>query len=430
MIDWSAHAASRTRRLKPSAIREILKLTQTGDVISFAGGLPAPELFPVAEIEDATRRVLAREGASALQYSTTEGHAALREWVAARHSGAGTVSVPDAGSAGVSGAGSHGVPGVGPAGASGTGAAAEVDGSWVQIVSGAQQGLDLVAKCYLDPGDTVVVAAPTYPGALRAFDPYEVRYRAVDTDGDGFVVESLEAALAAGAKLIYVIPTFDNPSGVSLNLERRHAVIELARRYGVPILEDNPYGELRFDGDELPHLFDLAPEQVIHVGTFSKTMVPGLRLGWLVATPDALAPVRHAKQAADLHTSTLAQMVAVEVAGDGFRDEHLLKIRDHYRSRRDLMLQALERHLGAGCRWTRPEGGMFIWLTVPDGLDTMELAREAVDAGVAYVPGHAFYPDGGGANGLRLSYSVATPEQIESGVAILGQLLRSTPGSE
>ncbi|WP_205855740.1 PLP-dependent aminotransferase family protein, partial [Phytoactinopolyspora endophytica] len=224
--------------------------------------------------------VLRTNGTAALQYGTTEGHVPLREWVAARYQGV------------------------------------QVDG--VQIVSGSQQGLDLVAKCYLDPGDSVVVTAPTYTGALRAFDPYEVRYRPVETDDDGMVPESLEAALVAGAKLIYAIPNFDNPTGTLLSLPRRHAVVELARRYGVPILEDNPYGDLRFEGEALPHLYELAPELVIHAGTFSKTIVPGFRLAWLVASPEALEPIRRAKQAADLHTSTFVQVIAMEVAQDGF----------------------------------------------------------------------------------------------------------------
>ncbi|NEE03142.1 aminotransferase-like domain-containing protein [Phytoactinopolyspora halotolerans] len=393
MVDWAAHAAARTSRLKPSAIREILKLTQRGDVISFAGGLPSPDLFPTTTIGAATERVLRRHGATALQYSTTEGHPPLREWVAARY--------------------------------------ANVAADDVQIVSGSQQGLDLVAKCYLDPGDAVVVAAPTYTGALRAFDPYQVRYRTVETDDDGMVPEALEAALAAGAKLLYVIPNFDNPTGTHLSLERRHAVVELAGRYGVPILEDDPYGELRFEGAELPHLRDLAPERVIHAGTFSKTLVPGFRLAWLIASPEALEPIRRAKQAADLHTSTFVQAIAVEITADGFLDEHLVKIRDHYRSQRGYLLDALDRELGGGdgFHWTRPSGGMFVWMTVPsaaDGTpaDTTALAHDAVAAGVAYVPGESFYPDGGGLDGLRLSYSVATPEQINTGIARLGELLR------
>jgi 2-aminoadipate transaminase len=389
MIAWSQHAASRTGRLRPSAIREILKLTQKGEVISFAGGLPAPELFPVAEIRAATDRILSTHGTAALQYSTTEGDPELRAWVASRYKNA--------------------------------------DADGVQIVSGSQQGLDLVAKCYLDPGDTVVVAAPTYPGALRAFEPYEVRFRTVEIDEDGMVPESLAEALGAGAKLIYVIPDFDNPTGARLSLRRRHAVIDLARTHGVPILEDSPYSELRFEGEALPCLFDLAPDMVIHAGTFSKTMVPGFRLAWLVAQPAALVPVSRAKQAADLHTSTFTQLLALEVAQGGFLDEQIVKVRNHYGSRRDVMLGALDRELTevSGLRWTRPHGGMFIWVSGPDWFDTTSMARDAIDAGVAYVPGEAFYPDGDRVDGLRLSYSVATPDQIESGITRLATILRA-----
>ncbi|WP_166351424.1 PLP-dependent aminotransferase family protein [Phytoactinopolyspora limicola] len=388
-VNWSARAARRTTRLRPSSIREILKLTQTGEVISFAGGLPAAELFPVAAVRAATDRVLTERGRAALQYSTTEGDAGLREWIAARH------------------------PQVG------------IDG--VQVVSGSQQGLDLVAKCYLDPGDSVAVAAPTYPGALRSFEPYEVRFQPVKIDDDGIVPESLEAALAAGSTLIYVIPNFDNPTGASLSVERRHAVVELARAYGVPIIEDDPYGELRFDGAELPRLVDLAPDVVIHAGTFSKTLVPGFRLAWLVGSPAALDPVVRAKQAADLHTSTFTQFIALEIVRSGLLEEQVDKVRDHYRGRRDLMLDALDRELGdpaLGFRWTRPSGGMFIWVSGPDSLDTTALARAAIAAGVAYVPGEAFYPEPGQVSGLRLSYSVASPDQIESGIARLGHILR------
>ena len=370
--------------MKPSSIREILKLTQGGEVISFAGGLPAPQLFPTRALAEAAAKVLAERGAQALQYSTTEGVGPLRDWLAA----------------------SFGL--------------ASRDG--VQIVSGSQQGLDLVAKVYFDEGDLVAVAAPTYMGALRAFDAYGVRYAPVATDAEGLVPDSLEAAFRAGAKMLYLIPNFDNPTGASLALARRHALVALARRYGVPILEDDPYGELRFEGERLPQLRELAPELVIHAGTFSKTVTPGLRLAWLVAAPEALAPIVRAKQAADLHSSSLLQLVAYELLHSGLLDEQLERVRAYYRSQREHMLGALERHFPAGVAWTRPQGGMFLWVTLPAGLNATELALEAVREGVAYVPGEAFFAAGGGENTLRLSYSVASPEQIETGVARLGAL--------
>lgn len=383
-MNWSDHFAKRTRNMKPSTIREILKLTQKSEVISFAGGLPAPSLFPVAAIQEAARRVLSDSPSAALQYGTTEGYGPLRDWVASRLPGAKRENV--------------------------------------QIVSGSQQGLDLVAKCFFDPGDLVAVGAPTYMGALRAFDAYEVRYATVETDEEGLIPASLEAALEAGAKMLYVIANFDNPTGVSLSRRRREEVVALARRYGVPILEDNPYGELRFGGEELPHLFELAPELVIHAGTFSKIMVPGFRLAWLIAEPEALAPMVRAKQAADLHSSSFVQLVAHQVAEDGVLDEQILRVRAHYRRQRDLMLAALERYFPAELSWTRPQGGMFLWVTLPGGMNATELAFEAVQAQVAYVPGEAFFANGGGENTLRLSYSVATPEQIDAGMRRLGEV--------
>ncbi len=383
-MNWSERFAKRTKNMKPSSIREILKLTQKGSVVSFAGGLPAPGLFPVRAIQEAAQKVLQEDGPAALQYSTTEGYPLLRDWVASRFR--------------------------------------DVDASSVQIVSGSQQGLDLVAKCFFDPGDVIAVAAPTYMGALRAFDAYEVQYRTVETDDEGLIPDSLEIALAAGAKMLYVIANFDNPTGVSLSLERRQAVIALARKYGVPILEDNPYGELRFEGDDLPHLYDLAPDIVIHAGTFSKIMVPGFRLAWLVADPEVLAPIVRAKQAADLHTSSFVQMVAHEVSEGGFLDAQIERTRNHYRSQRDLMLQALERHFPEGVSWKKPQGGMFLWVTLPEGLNATDIAFEAVKANVAYVPGESFFANGGGENTLRLSYSVATPEELEAGMKRLGEV--------
>lgn len=384
-MNWSSHFARRTHNMKPSNIREILKLTQRGSVISFAGGLPAPSLFPSEALAEASRKVLLEQSAQALQYGPTEGYGPLREWLAARYPGAGPGNV--------------------------------------QIVSGSQQGLDLVAKCLCDPGDVIAVGAPTYMGALRAFDAYQVRYATVATDDEGLVPESLEAVLSAGAKLLYLIANFDNPTGASLGFGRRQEVARLARRYGVPILEDNPYGELRFAGEALPHLYELAPELVIHAGTFSKVLAPGFRLAWLVAAPEALAPIVRAKQAADLHTSSFVQLVAFELSKDGFLERQLPSVREHYRGQRDLMLSALARHFPTGVGWTRPQGGMFLWVTLPDGLNATDLAREAARAGVAYVPGEAFFAGGGGENTLRLSYSVATPEEIETGIARLGAIL-------
>lgn len=383
-MTWSDHLAKRSSRMKPSTIREILKLTQRSEVISFAGGLPAPGLFPVEALKAATQKVLGEQGSAALQYSTTEGYAPLREWVAEAHR-----TVPEA----------------------------------VQVVSGSQQGLDLVAKVLLDPGDKVVVTAPTYMGALRAFDAYEPHYLTVGVDEQGMLPDELEAALKEGPKLIYAIANFDNPTGITLSLERRHKLAELARAYDVPVYEDDPYGELRFTGEALPTLYSLAPERVIYGGTFSKIMVPGFRLGWLVAAPELLMVVARAKQAADLHTATFTQMVAHEVIKNGFMAGQIKRVRDYYRGQRDAMLKALSAHFPAEVSWTEPQGGMFLWVTLPGGHDATELLNEAVKRGVAYVPGGPFFAGGGGENTLRLSYSIATAEEIDKGMASLGSVL-------
>lgn len=387
-LEWSDLLADRAANLKPSAIREILELTQSGTVISFAGGLPAPDTFPVERVQQAADDAIRRHGATALQYSTTAGHPPLREWIAAQFDTAGADDV--------------------------------------QIVSGSQQGLDLVARCLLDPGDSVALAAPTYPGALRALDPYQVRFREVAVDHDGMIPESLENALQDGVKMLYVIPNFDNPTGVALSKQRRERLVELARTYGVPVLEDNPYGDIRFDGPDLPHLVDLAPEIVIHAGTFSKTLVPGLRVAWLIAPPGAMTLLRRAKQAADLHTSTLTQLIASEIAAEGYLGPHVKVAREYYRVQCRQMLEAMDRYFPADVRWTRPSGGMFVWVSAPDHVNTTEMAHDAIAAGVAYVPGSAFYADGAPKSALRLSYSVATLPQIDSGIATLGNVLSQT----
>ena len=384
-IDWSQRLARRTAQMKPSTIREILKLTQESEVVSFAGGLPAPGLFPTARLQEASVRVLQEQGSSALQYSATEGYVPLREWIA---QSLNTVA------------------------------------EQVQVVSGSQQGLDLVAKVLLNPGDKVVVTSPTYMGALRAFDAYEVEYLSVGMDEEGMLIKDLEAALEQNPKLIYAIANFDNPTGTTLSLERRHKLLELAKRYGVPIYEDDPYGDLRFEGDPLPSLYSLAPEQVIYAGTFSKIMVPGFRLGWLVATPDLLSVIARAKQAADLHSSTFTQMIAYEVTKDGFMASQIDKVRGYYLEQRNAMLAALEEYFPPEANWTVPKGGMFLWVTLPKGNDTLKLLSKAIEQNVAYVPGDPFFAHGGGEHTLRLSYSIATLAEIDEGMKRLGAVLQ------
>ncbi len=381
----SPRFARRVDRIQPSTIREILKLTQSSDVISFAGGLPAPNLFPVDGIAAATERVLERAGRQALQYSTTEGHAPLRAWIAAQTEGA--------------------------------------DADRVRIVSGSQQGLDVVAKALLDPGDAVAVAAPTYMGALRAFDPYEARYLGIATDEDGLRPDALEDVLAQRPKLLYVIPDFDNPTGTTLTLDRRHRLLERAAHHGVTVVEDRPYAELRFAGEPLPSLAELAPERVIQLGTVSKTLVPGFRLGWILAPEPYVDVFTRIKQAADLHTSTFVQHIATELLEGGAMAERLPTVRAYYGAQRERMLAALDAHMPTGVTWTRPSGGMFLWCRLPGGLDAAALLPKAVEQKVAYVPGKPFYAVDGDPSTLRLSYSVASEDQIAYGMERLGQVV-------
>ena len=381
-MDWSQHFAARVERMKPSAIREVLKLTQRGDVISFAGGLPAPSLFPVEAIGRAAGTVLAKRGRQALQYHTTEGYAPLRAKLAA------------------------GLP--------------KAEADRILVTAGSQQGLDLIGRVLLDPGDRVAVAAPTYMGALRAFDAYQVRYHAIASDDQGMLTDAVREVLAERPKILYVIPDFDNPGGTTAPLERRRAIVEAAAEHGVLICEDAPYRDLRFEGDPLPTLFELNPDGVVHFGTFSKTMVPGFRLGWLTGPPAIVERATYAKQAADLQTATFTQMVADAWLEEGGWNAQLDRVRAYYHRQRDAMIAALEEHMPDGVTWTTPSGGMFLWVELPKGLDATALVARAVDVGVAYVPGAPFFSDGSGKNTLRLSYSVASLDDIERGISLLG----------
>ncbi len=365
---WTARFAARTERMRPSEIRTLLKRTAGSDVISLAGGLPSPATFDVGAFAAAAERALVRDGRRALQYGPTDGRPELRAWVAERTPGA----TPER----------------------------------VLITSGSQQGLALLAQVLIDPEAPVAVAAPTYMGALRAFDPYAPRWLPVATDADGMRPEALEAALAQRPAFLYVIPDFDNPTGSRMTLERREALLDAAARHDVLVIEDAPYRELRFEGEELPTLHELAPERVAHLGTLSKTLAPGLRLAW-VAGPEALIEaLQRAKQASDLHTSTFVQAVALEAVAEGALDRRLPELRVHYRARRDVLVDALAVEAGDRLAFEPPQGGMFLWARATDGTDTTRLLGAAVDAGVAFVPGAAFYPAGAPADRLRLSYSL------------------------
>jgi 2-aminoadipate transaminase len=419
---WNQRYAQRMQRMGASTIRELLKLTELPEIISFGGGMPAPEVFPVDAFRRAADRVLARYGRNALQYSATEGYRPLREWIVDYMARYGIEASPEN----------------------------------VLVTSGSQQALDLIGKILINPGDLILTEQPTYLGALQAWNAYQAEFITVPIDDDGLRVDLLEEALCAGPKFMYILPNFQNPGGVTLAEDRRHRLIEIADRYGVPIIEDDPYGELRYEGEHLPPLVVIDADRlkqragsngdtggyfagnghrnrsyirgnVIYLSTFSKTLAPGLRLAWMVAPVEVVQRCSIAKQGIDLHTSTLNQMIAHEILSDSdgegdFLREHVRFIRQVYRERRDAMLDAMERYFPPEVRWTRPQGGLFLWVTLPDNLDTTELLKDAIALNVAFVPGRAFSPGPGGHNTLRLNFSFCDPERIELGIRRLGEV--------
>ena len=392
MVDFKL--ASRTDGLEASAIREILKVTQHPEIISFAGGLPAIETFPATDLAEVTTSVLNEHGARALQYSTTEGFPPLREAISGRMNSV-----------------------------FGTGVTADE----ILVTSGSQQGLDLVGKVLLEKGDVVLCESPTYLGAINALKIYRPDFVEIQTDDDGMVISDLERRLTEieRAKLIYVVPTFQNPSGRTWTLERRQQFMELVRRFEIPVVEDSPYAEIRFEGETVPELKALpGNEWVIYLGTFSKVFCPGMRIGWLSAVEEILRPIIHVKQSADLHTSTLGQM---QLSGylDRFDiNRNIQQTVELYRTRRDTMLDALEKHFPSGVDWTKPEGGMFVWVTLPEGLSAHDLLVKCIEENVAFVPGGPFFPNGGNENTLRMNFSSASPERIRDGVQRMGKVLR------
>ncbi len=390
---WTERFTQRTQRMRSSAVRELLKLTEQPDVISFAGGLPAPDVFPVDQFQDSTCRLLKEHGTKALQYGTTEGYRPLREMIARHSSRYGIVIQPEN----------------------------------VLITSGSQQALDLIGKVFINPGDHLVVERPTYLGALQAWNAYQAEYINVRMDDEGMVPEELDAALRKGPKFIYALPNFQNPTGVTLSLERRHELIRLADHYGVPIIEDDPYGQLRYEGEHLPSLVtidaqarstDGAPYtgNIIYLSTFSKILAPGIRLAWIVAPAEVIQKLVQAKQGADLHTSTFSQMLAYDVAHGGFLDQHIKVIRATYGLRREAMLTALDKYFPPEVTWTKPQGGLFLWATFPDCIDAAEVLQAAVKEKVAFVPGTSFFADGTGKNTARLNFSYCNEQTIEEGI--------------
>ena len=386
------HLAARTARMNPSAIREILKLTERPGIISLAGGLPSADTFPVEAVREATTRVLRDSPREALQYAASEGYAPLREWVAAEMAAQGVA----------------------------------VDASQVLITTGSQQGLDLVGKVLIDAGSRVAVESPTYLGALQAFVPYEPGFVAIDGDDGGPIAASL--AEARGARFFYVLPNFQNPSGRSIGDARRGELVAAAAAAGVPIVEDNPYGDLWFDEEPARPIAARWREGTVYLGSFSKVLAPGLRLGYVIAPAPVFAKLVEAKQAADLHTPGFNQRIVHEIVKGGFLRDHVPTIRARYRRQRDAMQAALLAHLPTSgplaCRWQTPGGGMFFWVELPEGVDTDALLARAVAAGVAFVPGAPFYAAAPRRNTLRLSFVTVPPEAIERGVALLATALR------
>lgn len=387
MPSWTF--SQRAQKLTSSAIREILKVTERPEVISFAGGLPSPDTFPVERLREHTQRVLTDTPTPALQYGPTEGYMALREWIAAKY-------------------------GAKPAN--------------VLVTTGSQQALDLLGKVLIDTGSRVLVETPTYLGALQAFSMCEPQFVSVPSDDEGPLTNELTPELTSGARFMYCLPNFQNPTGRRIPLERRHALAKIASDRGLLVLEDDPYGALSYRGDALPTLHSLNPETIVYMGSFSKVLAPGLRVGFLIAPEELHRKLVQAKQAADLHTPSFTQRVVYEAIKDGFLDTHVPTIRKLYAERCSTMLAAMSRHFPASVQWNRPEGGMFIWVKLPPQIDSGVLLGKAIAENVAFVPGAPFFANDPQANTLRLSFVTVPPERIEKGIAILGELLHRELG--
>jgi DNA-binding transcriptional MocR family regulator len=400
MQDWDHLFANRSGRMGASEIRELLKLLDQPDMISFAGGIPDPSLFPAEEFKHAFQQLFEKDGhLAALQYSVSEGYLPLREWIAGQMADLGIPCGPDN----------------------------------IMITSGAQQGLDYLGKLFLSAGDTALVGWPTYLGALQAFNAYEPAYERLDPQNNRPVEDFHASAKVSGGavKFAYCSPDFANPTGETLSLAERQGILDQADQLDIAVIEDAAYQALRYDGEALPPLMaldtqrtgDIEKTRTIYCGSFSKTLSPGMRLGWVCAAKPVIRKLVLIKQAADLNSSTINQMVMTAVAKSCF-DSQVAKISGVYKERRDHMLAALERHMPAGISWSRPEGGMFLWLQLPETMDAAELLQRAVsEQNVAFVPGHAFFADGSGRNCLRLNFTSCGPEKIEQGISRLGAML-------
>lgn len=386
-MSWTL--SQRAQKLTSSAIREILKVTERPEVISFAGGLPSPDTFPIERLRAHADEVLRAMPTQALQYGPTEGYMALREWIAKRHS-----------------TGSH-----------------KIDPLDVLVTTGSQQALDLLGKVLIDVDSRVLVETPTYLGALQAFSLSEPKFVSVPSDDQGLNPSALTPQLLNGARFLYCLPNFQNPTGRRLPLARREALMKIAREAGVLVVEDDPYGALSYSGDQLPTLHSMSPGKVVYLGSFSKVLAPGLRVGYLIAPQALHRKLVQAKQAADLHTPSLTQRVVHETVKDGFLDDHIPTIRALYKERCEVMLKAMDEHFPSGVKWNRPEGGMFIWVQLPTGVDSHKLLDQAIAQNVAFVPGGPFFANEPQLNTLRLSFVTVPPEKIQNGIAMLGKML-------
>ncbi len=381
----------RAQEMKSSAIREILKITEKPDVISFAGGLPAPELFPIKQLKKACEKVLDNYGPKALQYSLTSGVLPLRQILAERLSQKGMTLTEDN----------------------------------IFITGGSQQGLDLAGRVFLDNRSVIICESPTYLGAIQAFNAYNPQYVTVDMDKEGMIVEQLEENIKKyKPRFIYVVSNFQNPSGATLSLKRRKDLIGLAKEYYIPIIDDNPYGELRYVGEDVPSLKSLGGDLVIELGTCSKIVSPGLRIGWVAASTEVMTMFERMKQGADLHTNTFAQYVLYEYIKAGNLDRHIQEIKVAYSERRDVMIEALKEHFPENVTWVEPKGGLFLWVELPQEISATKLLDEAVKQKVAYVPGKPFYPYEDKDNTLRLNFSNASPDMIREGIKRLGKVFQ------
>ncbi len=395
-IDWEALYSERAKGMRASEIRELLKVAKQEGVISLAGGFPDPTLFPAEQIREVSDYVLKTYGKEALQYGVTEGLKQLREVLVERMRKEGS----------------------------------DVSLDNLIVTTASQQGLDLVAKVFVNPGDTVIVESPSYLGALQAFNAFQAKFVDVRINKDGIDTSLLEETIkklrkdGIKPKFIYVVPNFHNPTGVTLSLERRKEIVEISERYQVPIIEDDPYGEVRFEGERLPSLITMDISHVIALRTFSKILSPGLRLGWIVGDPQAIRKIVIAKQAADLCSPSITQFIVYEFLKRGYLEPYLETVRREYKKKRDAMLQAMEKYFPSEVKWTKPGGGLFVWATCPKYIDTQELFYEAIEEKVAFVIGAAFYPHRNIHNCMRLNFSLPSIEQIEEGIKRLGKILK------